>query len=318
MRSKSSQCGPSTRSGEMLHQRRAPAASANAAVAITWRTHCGNPAVGGPEDPSRRPRDNESHGTCPASRLQAAGVSRPTSSTHSDNAVRRDFAPRSAPRSKSNGGDLAVLIGGTRSLDPVGCPPLLAFLRPGCLVVRLSAGGLVIGVVAERRLGPTISASRRCAVRMSPASLSVQASVVMVPWTKTRSPLLSDSAMLSARVLNARTAWRVGSPSPAGGRHVRSSVGPQASVDRFVASPGREGCRSERAQPQGVPTVLGAAAAVHPHRRHGGRSGADRGVGAGAHGRLRRGLHARGLGFPARARSAVERRARGGPGSLAL
>jgi hypothetical protein len=30
--------------------------------------------------------------------LQAAGVSRPTSSTHSDNAVRRDFAPRPAPR----------------------------------------------------------------------------------------------------------------------------------------------------------------------------------------------------------------------------
>jgi hypothetical protein len=38
-------------------------------------------------------------------------------------------------------------------------------------------------------------------------------SVVTVPWTKTRSPFWSDSAMLSARVLNARTTCRVGSAS---------------------------------------------------------------------------------------------------------
>jgi len=58
-----------------------------------------------------------------------------------------------------------------------------------------------------------MSARTRCAVRLSPLSLSVQTSVVIVPWTKTRSPLLSDSAMFSPRVLNAFTTCRVGSAS---------------------------------------------------------------------------------------------------------
>src|SRR6266542_702686 len=51
----------------------------------------------------------------------------------------------------------------------------------------------------------------------------------MVPWTKTRSPCWSDSAMLSARVLNALTTWRVGSasihsPAPVCRRWLTSTV----------------------------------------------------------------------------------------------
>ena len=56
------------------------------------RPHGGSPGL----EPT--PRDYESHGNSPTSQLQTAEVSRPASSVHSDNAVRRDFAPRPAPR----------------------------------------------------------------------------------------------------------------------------------------------------------------------------------------------------------------------------
>jgi hypothetical protein len=66
-----------------------------------------------------------------------------------------------------------------------------------------SAGGvrvvLVIRVVAQRRLGPTTSASTRYAVRFSPDCLSVHASMVTVSCTKTRSPFANDAARFSAR-----------------------------------------------------------------------------------------------------------------------
>ena len=64
---------------------------------------------------------------------------------------------------------------------------------------------LVIRVMAQRRLGPTILANTRWAVGLSPVCLSVQARVVMVPWTKTRSSLASDSATSVARVVKVRS-----------------------------------------------------------------------------------------------------------------
>jgi hypothetical protein len=92
--------------------------------------------------------------------------------------------------------------------------------QPSCLLTScgvLSVAGvrvvLVMRVVAQRRLGRTMSANTRWAVRLSPVYLSVQASVVTVPCAKTRSSFASDSMMLFARVLNARTTWRVSSAS---------------------------------------------------------------------------------------------------------
>ncbi len=69
---------------------------------------------------------------------------------------------------------------------------------------------------------------------------------------------------------------------------------PQAGVERdgrVVAAAGGEGRGDQRAQPEGVPAVLGAAAAVHRPGRGLAARGADRGAGPGARGQLRRDLH---------------------------
>jgi hypothetical protein len=54
------------------------------------------------------------------SQLQTAGVRRSASSAHMTNAVRRHFAPRSAPRSGSDGCDLGMVGTGRSNPDPVG------------------------------------------------------------------------------------------------------------------------------------------------------------------------------------------------------
>jgi hypothetical protein len=95
-------------------------------------------------------------------------------------------------------------------------------------------GGLGAGGLGDPRGGPEQTRPddfRQDALRgpLAPDSRSVQASVMTVPWTKTRSPSLSYSTMFSTRVLNARTTCRVGSPSthapsPFGRRSLTSTV----------------------------------------------------------------------------------------------